>query len=112
MGHAQREDSAGHGGDHRERRQRDCDQLAVHGSAPGAAPALSVDHEVVTAHRVLQVARQPLELLLQPLVVKRRYPPAAVADGVVMMLTPWGDRLEACAGSAEVDPLHEPHVME
>ena len=27
------------------------------GSAPGAAPALAVDHEVVTAHRVLEVSR-------------------------------------------------------
>jgi hypothetical protein len=66
----------------------------------------------VTAHRVLQVARQPLELLLQPVVVKRRYPPAVVADGVVMMLTAGGDRLEAGAASADLDPLHEPHFMQ
>jgi hypothetical protein len=30
----------------------------------------------------------------------------------VMMLTPGGDRLEACAASAELDPLHEPHAMQ
>src|SRR6476620_3814755 len=81
-------------------------------SAPCAAPALAMNDEVVTAHRVLQIPRQPLELLLERLILKRRHASAAIADGVMVVLAARHDRLEPGAPASELDSLHEPHVVQ
>jgi hypothetical protein len=85
---------------------------SIPSSAPCAAPALAMNDEVVTTHRVLQIPGQALELLLQPLVLKRGYPTAAIADGVMVVLAARDDRLEPGAPASELDSLHKPHVVE
>jgi hypothetical protein len=71
-----------------------------------------MDHEVVSAHGVPQVSGQPLELFLQALVLERRDPSAAVADGVVVVLTTGHHRLETRAAAPELHSLHQPHVVQ
>jgi hypothetical protein len=71
-----------------------------------------MDDEVMTAHRVPQVTCQPVEVSLQPGVLEWSHAPAAIADGVVMMLTSRGDRLESRDALAELDSLDEPHFVE
>jgi hypothetical protein len=71
-----------------------------------------MNDEVVTTHRVLQIPGQPLKLLLQPLILKRRYPSAAIADRVMVVLAAWQDRLEPGAPASELDSLHKPHVVQ
>src|SRR5262245_42207521 len=79
-------------------------------SARGAAPALSVDHQVVAAHRVLQIAREALELPLDPIVLERRDSPARVADSVMVMLASRDHPFEAGTAFPELDSLHEAHL--
>lgn len=71
-----------------------------------------MDDEVMTAHRVPQVPRQPVEMPLQPLVLEWGHPSAAVTDGVMMMLASRGDRLEPGYALAELDSLDESHAVE
>jgi hypothetical protein len=71
-----------------------------------------VDDEVVTAHRVLQASREPLELLFDPLVLEGCDPSAAIADGVMVVFAARHDGLEARAAVPELDPLDEAHVVQ
>src|SRR3954447_2491954 len=81
-------------------------------SVLGAAKALAMDHEVVPGHRVLQVPREPLELLLEPIVLETSDPAATVADGVMVMFAARGNRFEAVTAIAESDTLDQPELMQ
>jgi hypothetical protein len=82
------------------------------GSAPCAAPAIPVDHEVVTAHGVPQAAREPLELPLEALVLEGGDPAALLADGVVVVLAPGDHGLETRAALAEFNPLNQAKLLQ
>jgi hypothetical protein len=71
-----------------------------------------MNDEVMAAHRVPQVPCQPVEVPLQPGVLEWSHAPAAIADGVVMMLTSRGDGFESRDALAELDSLDEPHFVE
>jgi hypothetical protein len=71
-----------------------------------------MNDEVMSAHRVLQAPGQPLELLLESLVLEPGDPPAAVTHGMVVVLAARDDGLEARAAVPELDPLHQPHVVQ
>src|SRR5262249_38181784 len=82
------------------------------GSGPRAARALSVDDQVVPAHRVPKLPGEALELSLETIVLERRDPAAAVADRVVVVFTARDDRLEARTTGPELDTLHQPELIE
>src|SRR5215207_2241040 len=66
------------------------------------AGAVAVDDDVVSAHRVPEPPRQPVELLLQPLILEPGHPSTCVAEGVVVMLAAGDHGLEARSPLADV----------
>src|SRR5918994_6187159 len=80
---------------------------------PGrAARAVTVDHDVVPAHRVAQSPREALQLLLKPIVLEGGDPAARVADRVVMMLSAGNNGLVPGSALADLDPLDQPHLVQ
>jgi hypothetical protein len=77
-----------------------------------AVAARAAEQHIVTPDGVAAPARDTLERSLEGGVLERLDLPTVVADEVVVMLTIGVSRLEARDAVAEVDPLHEPELVE
>jgi hypothetical protein len=71
-----------------------------------------VDQHLVRADAVVEAILEPADRPLEPIVLERRDPAAAVADDVVMVFAARHDRLVAGAAFAGLDALHEPELVE
>jgi hypothetical protein len=66
----------------------------------------------VPAHRVLQTAREALELPLDLIVLEGRDPPTRIADCVMVVPASRDDPFEAGAAFRELDSLHEAQLAQ
>ena len=80
--------------------------------ARSAARAGPADHHLVAADLVAQPAPEPLDRLLEALVLERRDAAAALADDVMVVMTAGHDGLVARPALAGLDALDETHPVE
>ncbi len=77
-----------------------------------AVAAGAAQDDVVRGQLVAPPARDATERLLESAVLERLDLAAVAADEMVVMVAAWIDALEAGDRVAEVDPLHEPELVE
>jgi zinc/manganese transport system substrate-binding protein len=66
----------------------------------------------VTAHRLAEPARHPLDRPLEAVILERGHAATGLAHRVMVMLAPRDDSLVALPSLADVDPLNQPEVEE
>ena len=73
-------------------------------------PAGPVEHDVVLGDLKTHLAGQPIDGLLELLVVERNHPPADIADEVMVMIASGHERLVPGDSLADLQSPHELHV--